>query len=68
MKPEAAPLAAALDDALARRYVLPEMGQRARRVAEERFDGLRNDQVLVELLLEQAARHRLPRSLREVPA
>lgn len=68
VKPEAAPLAAALDDALARRYVLPEMGQRARRVAEERFDGLRNDQVLVELLLEQAARHRLPRSLREVPA
>ncbi|MCC6386607.1 MAG: glycosyltransferase [Dehalococcoidia bacterium] len=68
VRPEAGALAEALAAALASRYILPEMGARARRVAEERFDGVRNDQVLVELILEQAARHRLPRSLREVHA
>jgi len=68
VRPEAGALADALATALANRYILPEMGARARRVAEERFDGVRNDQVLVELILEQAARYRLPRSLREVPA
>jgi glycosyltransferase involved in cell wall biosynthesis/GT2 family glycosyltransferase len=50
----AAPLAAAVERALAGRAALPAMGRRGRHVAEERFDGRRNDAVLVEWLLELA--------------
>jgi glycosyltransferase involved in cell wall biosynthesis len=50
-------LAAALEQALAAREELPAMGQRARQVAEERFDGHKNDALIVDLILAQAARY-----------
>src|SRR5581483_7672324 len=43
-------LAMALEQALARRSELRAIGRRARRVAEERFDGRRNDRVIADLL------------------
>lgn len=46
-----------LDHAIDHRDELPGMGRAARAVAEERFDGRRNDEAIVELLLDQAARH-----------
>jgi glycosyltransferase involved in cell wall biosynthesis len=55
-------LAGAVEQALAQRDRLPAMGRRARAVVEERFDGVRNDAVLVDLLLEQAARFRQGRT------
>ncbi len=53
-------LGAALERALAVRDQLPIMGQRARGVAEQRFDGKRNDRIIVDLLVDQAARGRRP--------
>jgi glycosyltransferase involved in cell wall biosynthesis len=55
--PGVSPLAEALERALIRRDHLPAMGQRARQIAEQRFDGGRNDARIVELILDQAARH-----------
>jgi glycosyltransferase involved in cell wall biosynthesis len=56
IQPTAVALAAGLERALMCRERLPEMGRRARRVVEERFDGRRNSSVLVELLVEEAHR------------
>lgn len=58
IKPNAAALADALERALANAGALPEMGARGRRRAEARFDGARNDRVLVDLMLECVARAR----------
>jgi glycosyltransferase involved in cell wall biosynthesis len=58
IEPTAEALARALEYALDRREQLPHMGRRAREVAEERFDGARNDARLVDLLLDQHARWR----------
>jgi glycosyltransferase involved in cell wall biosynthesis len=55
IEPGPGPLAAALDRALALRSRLPGMGVRARRAAEQRFDGRANARRLVDLLLELAA-------------
>jgi glycosyltransferase involved in cell wall biosynthesis len=49
---------AALERALAVREALPAMGRRARAVAEERFDGVRNDRRIIEQMLALAARRR----------
>lgn len=68
IEPGAAAIAAALQRALDAREVLPRMGAAGRRVAEERFDGRRNDRVLVDLLLDQVARHRHALRPSEVPA
>jgi glycosyltransferase involved in cell wall biosynthesis len=54
--PEA--LAGALERALDQRDYLGAMGERARRTAEQRFDGRRNDRIVVDLLLEQEQVHR----------
>jgi glycosyltransferase involved in cell wall biosynthesis len=56
IEPGAAPLSAAIERALVGRAALPAMGLRGRRVAEARFDGRRNDAVLVEWLLELTSR------------
>jgi glycosyltransferase involved in cell wall biosynthesis len=58
VEPSPEALVDALEEALARRAQLGAMGRQARAVAEARFDGRRNDARVVELLLEQAARHR----------
>ncbi|MBI2765296.1 MAG: glycosyltransferase family 4 protein [Chloroflexi bacterium] len=55
IRPDEESLAAALEEALALRAGLPTMGQAARQVAERKFDGRRNDDVLVEILLQQAS-------------
>ncbi len=47
-------LVRALEHALAVREQLPALGRAARATAEERFDGRRNDERIVDLLLEQA--------------
>lgn len=52
--PGEAALGAALDSAIAHRSHLSSMGQRGRERAEERFDGARNDRVIVDWLLELA--------------
>jgi len=57
IEPTAESLAMALERALGCRDQLPAMGRRGRLVAEERFDGPRNDRRLVELLIDQAERH-----------
>jgi glycosyltransferase involved in cell wall biosynthesis len=54
--PERSAFFGALHLALAERSRLPEMGLQARRVAESRFDGRRNDRVLVDAMLELADR------------
>jgi glycosyltransferase involved in cell wall biosynthesis len=54
-------LAQVLEHALAQRDTLPSMGRRARHVAEERFDGKRNDARVVDLLVAEADRHRAAR-------
>jgi len=54
--PDECALVDALEEALRLRDQLPMMGKRARAVAEDRFDGRRNDALLVDLLLEQTAR------------
>jgi glycosyltransferase involved in cell wall biosynthesis len=58
IEPTGEALTMAIEQALANRMKLKAMGREARRVVEERFDGRRNDGLLVELLVEQAARHR----------
>ncbi len=45
-------LTAALERALDRRELLPARGEEAARVARERFDGRRNDRMIIDLLLE----------------
>jgi glycosyltransferase involved in cell wall biosynthesis len=49
---------AALREALTGRSRLPEMGVQARHVAERRFDGRRNDRLLVDAMLELVLRSR----------
>ncbi len=56
--PNADELRGAIERALTGRAALPAMGERARRVAEERFDSARNDRMLVDILLDEVARHR----------
>jgi glycosyltransferase involved in cell wall biosynthesis len=56
IEPNATDLAWALERALEHRNLLPQMGWRARSVAEERFDGRRNDAQLVEVLVQEATR------------
>jgi glycosyltransferase involved in cell wall biosynthesis len=58
IEPTAAALASALERALASRERLPAMGRRARSVAEQRFDGTRNDSLIVEMLCRLAAKER----------
>jgi glycosyltransferase involved in cell wall biosynthesis len=64
VRPEPAPLALALEAALANRERLAGMGRRAREVAEERFDGRRNDARLVDLMLDLHERRQRARRLR----
>jgi glycosyltransferase involved in cell wall biosynthesis len=56
VEPNAPALSRALDHALENRDLLPAMGRRARQVAEQRFDGRRNDHILVDLLIQEAER------------
>jgi hypothetical protein len=58
IKPGASALVDALEHALQIRPRLLEMGRRGRTVAEQRFNGPGNDERLVGLLVEQAARYR----------
>ncbi|MDQ3703438.1 MAG: glycosyltransferase family 4 protein [Chloroflexota bacterium] len=58
IEPTGDALTRAIEQALADRMKLRGMGHAARRVVEERFDGRRNDGLLVEILVEQAARQR----------
>ncbi|MCA9832091.1 MAG: glycosyltransferase family 4 protein [Dehalococcoidia bacterium] len=61
IQPDAPSLHAALEHALSVRECLPLMGARGRAVAEERFDGHRNDTLLIDLMIElveqRKARH-----------
>jgi glycosyltransferase involved in cell wall biosynthesis len=68
IRPNGVALTAALEHALRRRCSLAAMGRRARAVAEQRFDGRRNDALLVEILLEEAARNRSTASLQTLPS
>lgn len=54
IEPGAASLGAALERAIERRAQLPAMGARGREVASVRFDGARNDRLVVDSLLELA--------------
>ena len=56
IQPNAVALAEGLERAIAQADRLPAMGARGRKRAEERFDGARNDRLLVELMLECVAR------------
>lgn len=56
IEPTAQALASALELALEQRERLPAIGASARRIAEERFDGRRNDARLVELLVQEVGR------------
>ena len=56
IEPNALALAEGLERAIAQADRLPAMGARGRKRAEERFDGARNDRVLVDLMLECVAR------------
>ena len=56
--PTAEALAQALERALAQRAELPAFGERARRVAEQRFDARRNATRTVDLIVELAERAR----------
>jgi glycosyltransferase involved in cell wall biosynthesis len=58
ISPSADSLGAALEQALADRGRLFEMGNRARAVAEQRFDGARNDATIVDLVLGEYERFR----------
>jgi glycosyltransferase involved in cell wall biosynthesis len=58
IEPAYRPLAAAIEHALEIRDHLPRLGQQARQVAQQRFDGKRNDALLLDLLIEEAERHR----------
>ncbi len=55
IQPSARELARVLELAIDQREFLPAMGRRARKRAEERFDGRRNDRALLDLLVEQAS-------------
>jgi glycosyltransferase involved in cell wall biosynthesis len=59
--PTPAALTVALERALEHRAVLPHMGSEGRRRAENRFNGRRNDKLVVELLVEQARQGRAGR-------
>jgi glycosyltransferase involved in cell wall biosynthesis len=50
--PDAASLRAAIERAIEQRERLPAMGARARAVAEERFDGRRNDRAVVDVIVD----------------
>jgi hypothetical protein len=63
IEPSLESLAAALEQALAGRERLVEMGRRARAVAEERFDGRKNDALIVDLLVSEFERFRAARAL-----
>ncbi|MBV9893821.1 MAG: glycosyltransferase family 4 protein [Chloroflexi bacterium] len=56
IQPTAASLSQALEEALVDRGRLLEMGRRARAVAEQRFDGAKNDATIVDLVLGEAKR------------
>jgi glycosyltransferase involved in cell wall biosynthesis len=56
IRPDRPGFFAALAEAEAARSRLPEMGREARRTAERRFDGQRNDRLLVDVMLELAER------------
>lgn len=56
IRPQAADLMAAIRAAIAGRDRLSAFGRHARAIAEERFDGHRNDRLLVDLLLDQIRR------------
>jgi glycosyltransferase involved in cell wall biosynthesis len=58
IEPNTEALVAAIQHALCIRERLPEMGRQARVEAEARFDGRRNDCMIVDLILEQIARFR----------
>jgi glycosyltransferase involved in cell wall biosynthesis len=64
IEPTAQALSDALEHALQHRTTLPAMGRHARRVAEQRFDGQRNDTLVVELLLDEVTRAAEMRSRR----
>jgi glycosyltransferase involved in cell wall biosynthesis len=66
VEPTGTALARALEHALEHHARLPEMGRRARIVAEHRFDGRQNDARLVDLLLREA--DRFNRSVSRRPA
>jgi glycosyltransferase involved in cell wall biosynthesis len=53
--PDGAALVAAVERAHAQRTTLAAMGEHGRRVAEARFDGRRNDERIVDLLVELAS-------------
>lgn len=59
---DASALAGAIERALTARDELPAMGGRARAVAEQRFDGARNDAAIVDLVLELVAERRARRA------
>jgi glycosyltransferase involved in cell wall biosynthesis len=59
--PTPASLAAALAEAVADRARLRAMGERARRAAEERFDGARNDRIVADIMVEVGERARRQR-------
>lgn len=56
IEPTAIGLARALEHAVTRRECLPAIGRQARAVAEQRFDGARNDVAVIDLLLAEAGR------------
>jgi glycosyltransferase involved in cell wall biosynthesis len=58
VSPSRSSFSAALEEALAGRSRLPEMGVQARHVAEHRFDGRSNDRLLVDAMLELVLRSR----------
>jgi glycosyltransferase involved in cell wall biosynthesis len=60
IEPTESALAAALERAVDLRDRLRSMGRQARAVAEQRFDGKRNDALLVDLIVEAAERQRHP--------
>ncbi|MCC6381906.1 MAG: glycosyltransferase family 4 protein [Dehalococcoidia bacterium] len=68
IRPEPGDLVAAIRAAVAQRDTLPALGRCARAVAEERFDGRRNDRLLVDLLLDQVQRWRSGKALSEATA
>jgi len=61
IEPTPASLAAALADAVADRARLRAMGERARRAAEDRFDGARNDRIVADVMVDVGERARRQR-------
>lgn len=64
IEPTQQSLRLALHAAFERRAELPDMGRRARCVAEERFDGARNDKRVIDCMVEEAERARRERGSR----